>query len=72
MGWRVLNEELVIYSIHVCPMMKTVSKQLKMMFKGGKIKLLQKTPRPTSEICDSEIKLPPQVAKLNSSENFFL
>ena len=53
-------------------MMKTVSKQLKMMFKGGRIKLLQKTPRPTSEICDSEIKLPPQVAKLNSSENFFL
>ena len=52
--------------MHVCPMMRTVSKPLKMMFKGGEIK------SPTTEICGSEIKLPPQVAKLNSSENFLL
>ena len=41
--------------------------------KGGEIKLLRNyTPSPTSEILGSEIKLPPLVAKLNSSENFFL
>ena len=38
------------------------------MFKGGEIKLASQT----SEICGREIKLPPQVAKLHASENFFL